>query len=149
MEIYEAIRRANLLRSNTIEDEQKYAWANDLDGQIAEMMGVDAPVNVFPDDRELLMPSPHEEIYQLYIVSKIDYYNNEIEMYTNDLMVYEAALSEAKAWWRRNNRPDSAGNWNASGVSVPSIPLDKLKDAVKNDIITEDEYKVITGIAYK
>lgn len=149
MTIFEAITRANTLRANTLGDAQKYAWVNDLDGQIAEMMGKDAPLSVFPEDRELLMPSPHEEIYQLYLVSKIDYYNNEIDMYTNDLMVYESALNEAKAWWRRNNRPASAGNWNTSGVSVPSIPLNKLKDAVKNGIITEDEYKSITGIEYK
>ena len=77
MTIFEAITRANTLRANTLGDAQKYAWANDLDGQIAEMMGKDAPLSVFPEDRELLMPSPHEEIYQLYLVSKIDYYNNE------------------------------------------------------------------------
>ena len=115
MKILEAIRRANNLRVNTIEDEQKYSWANDLDGQIAEMMGKDAPLSVFPDDRDLLMPTPYEEIYQLYLVSKIDYYNNEIDMYTNDLMVYESALNEAKAWWRRNNKPPHRGNWNLWG----------------------------------
>lgn len=118
MTIFEAITRANTLRANTLGDAQKYAWVNDLDGQIAEMMGMDAPLSVFPEDRELLMPSPHEEIYQLYLVSKIDYYNNEIDMYTNDLMVYESALNEAKAWWRRNNRPVSAGNWNTFGARV-------------------------------
>ncbi len=112
MKIKEAIRRANNLRANTIEDEQKYAWASDLDGQIAEMMGRDAPVSDFPDDRELLMPPPYEEIYQLYLVAKIDYYNNEIDLYTNDLMVYEEALAEAKAWWRRSNKPPQRGNWN-------------------------------------
>lgn len=111
MKILEAIRRANALRANTIEDEQKYAWASDLDGQIAEMMGLDVTVSSFPDDRELLMPPPYEEIYQLYLVAKIDYYNNEIDMYTNDLMVYEEMLAEAKAWWRRSNKPPHRGNW--------------------------------------
>lgn len=112
MTIFEAITRANTLRANTLGDAQKYAWVNDLDGQVAEMMGLDAPVNTFPDDRELLMPSPYEEIYQLYLVAKIDYYNNEIDMYTNDLTVYEEMLAEAKAWWRRNNKPPHRGNWN-------------------------------------
>ena len=118
MTIFEAITRANTLRANTLGDAQKYAWLNDLDGQIAEMMGLDAPASTFPDDRELLMPPPHEEIYQLYLVAKIDYYNNEIDMYTNDLMVYGEMLAEAKAWWRRNNKPPQRGSWKVWGREV-------------------------------
>lgn len=127
MKINEAIRRANLLRGNTISDEQKYAWVNDLDGQIAEMMGKDAPASVFPEDRELLMPAPYEEVYQLYLVSKIDFYNNEIEMYANELTVYEAAINEAKAWWRRNNRPATRGNWNLHGVAEDKTIVEELE----------------------
>lgn len=149
MKILEAIMRADSLRPNTLREYQKYAWASDLDGQIAEMMGLDAPASTFPEDRELLMPPPYEEIYQLYLVAKIDYYNNEIDMYTNDLMVYEEMLAEAKAWWRRNNKPPHRGNWNLFGMGgIDSIPLSKLKRAVKNGIISKDEYKAITGIEY-
>ena len=111
MYLKEAIKRADALRMNTVSDEQKAAWASDLDGQLAEMFGIEPPVNNWPDDRELLMPSPHEEIYQLYLICKIDYYNQEMNLYANDLAVYNAALAEAQAWYRRKHRPRSRGNW--------------------------------------
>lgn len=111
MTVSETIKRADALRMNTISDEQKAAWVCDLDGQLAEMFGIEPPANEWPKDRVLLMPSPHEEIYQLYLICKIDYYNQEMKQYANDLAVYNAALAEAQAWYRRNHRPRCDGNW--------------------------------------
>lgn len=111
MTVKETITRADALRMNTISEEQKAAWVSDLDGQLAEMFGVDPPVNEWPKDRELMMPAPHEEIYQLYLICKIDYYNQEMKMYANDLAIYNAALAEAQAWYRRHHRARCDGNW--------------------------------------
>ena len=112
MKVSEAIKRADALRMNTVSDEQKAAWVLYLDGQLAEMFGAEPPANNWPEeDRILLMPSPHEEIYQLYLICKIDYYNQEMNMYANDLAFYNAALAEAKAWYRRNHRPLCKRNW--------------------------------------
>lgn len=111
MTVKEAVKRADALRMNTVSEEQKAAWVHDLDGQLAEMFGVVPPANNWPEDRELLMPSPHEEIYQLYLICKIDYYNQEMKLYANDLAIYNAALAEAQAWYRRNHRPRCDGNW--------------------------------------
>lgn len=103
-----AISRADALRPNTISEEQKAAWLSDLDGQLSEMLEVEPQKNPFPEDFALLMPAPHEEIYQLYLICKIDYYNQEFTMYANDLAVYEAALAEAQAWYRRHHKPKRA-----------------------------------------
>lgn len=111
MTVKESIKRADALRMNTVSEEQKAAWVCDLDGQLAEMFGVEPPANNWPEDRELLMPSPHEEIYQLYLICKIDYYNQEMSLYANDMAIYNAALNEAVAWYRRKHRPSCAGNW--------------------------------------
>lgn len=112
MTVKEAMKRADALRMNTVSDEQKAAWVSDLDGQLAEMFGIEPPVNNWPEeDRVLLMPSPHEEIYQLYLICKIDYYNQEMNLYANDMAIYNAALAEAQAWYRRHHRPICAGNW--------------------------------------
>ena len=107
----EALRRADLLRQNALPEEQKAAWLCELDGKVAEMMGADVPENVFPEDRELLMPAPYDNIYELYLVSMIDYYHQETELYANDRTIFNTAFVEAKAWWRRNNRPAPRGNW--------------------------------------
>lgn len=108
----EAIRRADELRPNALGEEQKAAWIFDLDGQIADMMQTVPTANTFPDlDVTLLMSAPHEEIYPLYLVCKIDFYNQEMNMYANDRAIYEGAMQEAAAWYRRNNRPVSHGVW--------------------------------------
>jgi hypothetical protein len=106
-----AISRADALRLNTISEEQNAAWLSDLDGQLAEMFGMEAPKNRFPEDFPLLMPAPHEEIYQLYLICKIDYYNQEMALYANDLAVYMQALAEARAWYRRTHRPQKDKEW--------------------------------------
>lgn len=121
MYLKEAIRRADALRLNTVSEEQKAAWLSDLDGQLAEMFGAEPqenkqaenepPKSEWPEDRELLMPPPHEELYQLYLVCKIDYHNQEMGLYANDLAIYNAALAEAQAWYRRHNQPACSGNW--------------------------------------
>lgn len=114
MRVKEAIKRADVLRMNTVSDEQKAAWVSDLDGQLAEMFGIEPPANNWPEeDRELLMPPPHEEIYQLYLICKIDYYNQEMKLYANDLAVYSAALAEAQAWYRRHHRAHRTAEWRS------------------------------------
>ena len=112
MRVKEAIKQANSLRDNLLPDEQKAAWLFNLDGEIAEMMEIDAPVNTWPeDDAELLMPAPHDDIYTFYLVAMIDYYNQESTLYANDMNIFNQAMKGARAWWRRNNRPTSAGDW--------------------------------------
>jgi len=106
-----AIARADGLRMNAIKEEQKYAWLYELDGKLAETLDTLPPVNPFPEDGELLMPAPCDNIYELYLVAMIDYYNQEITLYANDMQMFNAALEEAKAWWRRRNRPPKNGNW--------------------------------------
>ena len=112
MTVKEAMKRADALRMNTVSDEQKAAWVSDLDGQLAEMFGIEPPVNNWPEeDRVLLMPAPHDDVYVFYLVAMIDYYNQESTMYVNDMDIYNRAMKDARAWWRRGHRPKSAGDW--------------------------------------
>lgn len=112
MKVSQVIVRADALRPNMIPEEQKAAWVCDLDGQLAEMMGAPLRPNRWPEeDRELLMPPPHEEIYQLYLLCRVDQYNQEMGLYANDLVSYRTALGEAQAWWRRRHRPRRRRSW--------------------------------------
>ena len=111
MKLSIAMARADELRPSTASEEQKAAWVCELDAQLAEMMAVPVPENQWPQDRELLMPPPHEELYQLYLCCKLDYYNQEMDLYANDIQLYNAALAEAQAWWRRHHRPPDRRSW--------------------------------------
>lgn len=111
MNTADVIAKADGLRMNTLEDEQKARWIYELDCSIAEIMDKPAPEWRFPDNRELLMPMQHEDVYVKYLVAMIDYYNGESALYANDITIYESAMKEARAWYIRNNRPKSSGNW--------------------------------------
>lgn len=111
MKINDAIVAADELRMNTLDDEQKAKWLYELDCAVAEIMGKAAPTWKFPENKELLIPMQHEEVYVKYLVAMIDYYNGESELYANDITLYEQAMKEFRSWYIRNNRPRSAGGW--------------------------------------
>lgn len=111
MRIKEAIARADKLRPNTIDDAQKAAWIYEIEGKLAETMKTEAPERLWPEDQELSMPSPYDNIYALYIMAMADFANMETDEYTNDMTVFNAAYAEAVAWWRRHHRPKQFQNW--------------------------------------
>lgn len=112
MKVTEAIAKANELRPNALNDEQKARWLYELDCDVADLKGVEHPAFEWPEvDAELLMPAPHDNIYVLYLAAQIDYYNQESTLYMNDMTVFNSAYDDACAWWRRNNVPESRGNW--------------------------------------
>lgn len=124
MTVTEAIARADELRPNALGEEQKAAWLRQLEGQLWELWerdGTPLPPErekLWPwrmtwpeEDPKLLLTGPQEELYQLYLMAKIDYYNQEMDLYMNDMTLYNAALSEAQAWWRRHHRPRRGKNW--------------------------------------
>ena len=106
-----AIAKANELRLNALDDAQKAGWLYELEGKLAEMMELPVPENIWPENAELQMPTPYDNIYELYLVALIDYYNGETDLYANDMALYDQALAEGMAWWRRTHRPENSGNW--------------------------------------
>lgn len=113
MTVREAIKRADALRPNTLGGEDKARWLRALETEYAETMGAELPENKWPEDQELLMPEPHDESYVWALCASIDLANAETELYANDHVLANAASAEAKAWWRRHNRPRASGNWRA------------------------------------
>lgn len=111
LKLYEAIKKADLLRENMIPEEIKAEWIFNLECEFAEMMGIDTPENSFPANIELMMPYPYDESYYLYLITMIDYSNQDIAMYENSRVLSNESIQRAKAWYRRNHRPATSGNW--------------------------------------
>lgn len=137
MTVKEGIARADELRPNALGEEQKVQWLRQLDGQLWEVRerdegpggsgtrpyrgqeeGGQAGGPGWPwemtwpeEDPPLLFTGPYEELYQHYLMAKIDYYNQETDLYLNDMAAYNGALGEAMAWWRRHHRPQRGKNW--------------------------------------
>lgn len=105
MKLRKAMARADELRPNAISEEHKAEWVHQLEGRIAETLEAEPPENSWPEDRELLMPHPWDNVYELWLCCMIDFANTDLQRYQMDAAVYEAAYEQAVAWWRRNHRP--------------------------------------------
>ena len=81
MKLKEAIRKANALRPNTIEEEQKVKWIAELECEYAEIMRVPLPDDGWAEqDPTLLMPYPKDDTCILYLLAKIDFAHEEMEL---------------------------------------------------------------------
>lgn len=63
MKAREAIKQADALRPNCIDTEVKANILRELENEYAELMGVELPENLWPEDQSLLMPVPHDNSY--------------------------------------------------------------------------------------
>lgn len=111
MTIKETIKKADRLRPNAINDEQKADWVWSLETDIADLIGADMKANPFPADVDLTMPAPYDGIYSLYLMAMIDNYNQDSTLYANDMTMFNEAYGEARRWWRRHHLPFENKNW--------------------------------------
>ena len=134
MKLREAIARADQLRPNALSNDLKAMWVYDLEGEIAELMDKDFVPNPYPQDSEedLLMPYPKDNIYYLYLMAMIDNALEDTGLYVNDMTIANAAIDEAKRWWRRHNL-------KKSGQYIRAFPWQpQIKSEVKEDETPED-----------
>ena len=100
---------------NTFDEEMKFHWLANLDGQISRLVlqSEEPVVYEYPKDmdRNLLVDAPFDGIYAMYLEAQIHLHNREYDDYNNAAMVYSSLLDEYKKWYIRENRPKSAGNF--------------------------------------
>lgn len=117
MTAYEAVKQADRMRPNDLTMEDKISFIYELEGRFAQMMGKKAPINPYEegsgedDYPPLLIKAPYYEVYKLYAAAKIDFYNEEGNLYENDMAAANAVISEIQAKYRREHTPPSSGNW--------------------------------------
>lgn len=135
MNLLKSIARADSVRPNAIDNDLKADWIMELEAEIAECMDAELPENTFPNDMELLMPYPHDNIYYLFLCAKIDFAMEDTESYVNDMAAANQAIDEAKKWWRRHNIKKSRQYIRA----FPWQPVIKEKEDVTNNTDSETE----------
>jgi hypothetical protein len=116
MKISEAIEKADSIRPNTVRYEDKKKWLLTLEAEMAELMEVAMPQYPDDEDTELLMPSPSDEMYPLYLLPYIDFVLEESDLYQMDSAMSEQAVSEARRWYRRHNSCQAMSDLNIEGV---------------------------------
>lgn len=110
--INEVMERVRRTKPNTIEDKDQAQWLLTLDGRVyEEVTKADVPetlpVKVWPEDgdKSLLVESPYDGIYDLYLTAMICFALGEYGDYNNVLDQFDRTFNDFRAWWRRNHVP--------------------------------------------
>ena len=130
-----AIEIVDRVKPNSYSEEDKLRWIDELDGmvkrlvfqwdekylksietqykngqikekQYTEFMNK-AKQYSYPEDmdKDLLITSPFENLYPLYLEAQIDYHNREYAHYNNSALMFETQYSEYRKAYIREHRP--------------------------------------------
>ena len=109
MTISEAISLIDTLRPNLRSGAEKCAWLYELDSKTSLQVYRSTPpepYNVLTDGaKKLLIDSPYDDLYVLYLITKLDFFDGEYARYTNDATVFNSEFSDFAKNWRRDHRP--------------------------------------------
>lgn len=115
MTIIEAINKIDALKHNTFSKEDKIGWLSTLDGIIKkeiidthegyEKVTFNCYDESTPNNTELLVPAPYEDIYIKWLEAQIDYHTGEIGKYSNSMIMYNSAYSAFERHYNRANMP--------------------------------------------
>ncbi len=113
MKLNELIEKITVLRGQQYGTEMIMGWINEIEGQVIEEVinqaeGFDIefrPLDYQLDaEKELSIPDRFQDVYINYLLSKVDFHNEETERYNNDVIMYNAAYENYAAWFRRQHR---------------------------------------------
>lgn len=97
MTINNAIERADNLRPNPFEEEQKVRWLSELDGKIAREVLKDknfSGYDLAPDaEKRLLLPDEYGDVYLFYLCAMIDFFSRDYSEYNNSMEMFNQAFS--------------------------------------------------------
>ena len=106
------IEHVDRMNPNVFTEMDKYEWMKTLDGLVAnEVLQEEAPDYALPEDADtpLLVQSPFDDIYRLYVTAMIYLHNREYDHYNNAVMVFNERYEQYRKWYIRNHRPGSSG----------------------------------------
>ena len=112
--INDVIEKVDKLKPNTYDSKDKFDWINELDGLIFQNIlsrAEDTDFTFTPYDYEtdidadVLVQAPYNDIYFYFLSAKIDYNDNEITSYNNNISTYNSYYDDFAAFYRRNHVP--------------------------------------------
>lgn len=108
MKVRKAIDTADRrLSGNSYTKGEKIEWLKTLESMWSEFLltlGYKSESYDFEDDAaELTIKAPYDEIYVIWLIMKMHYYNGEIDLYNNSAEVFNNLLHEAKKSFTKTN----------------------------------------------
>ena len=114
MKLIELLEAVTALRGQQYATDTLAGWVNEIEGQVIEEVinaaeGFDlefVPMEYgVEDDRELTVPDRFQDVYINYLLSKIDFNNQETERYNNDVVMFNSSYESFAGWFRRKHVP--------------------------------------------
>lgn len=115
MTIAEAINSIDALKPNSYSESEKVAWLSKLDATIKKEVidthegGEDIDFDGYDKytmlDTDLIVKAPFDDIYPLWLESRIDYYNREYGAYNNSVTAFNTAYSSFERAYNRDHMP--------------------------------------------
>jgi len=95
-------------------DTAALTWDRVMDSNQCTACGwTDIPQTVrqYPEDgdKPLLVEAPYDNLYDLYVMAQVDFYNREADNYNNSALAFNTALDEYKKDYHRSHAPIGAG----------------------------------------
>lgn len=139
MKINQVIALADELKPNDFSPELKISWLNQVEGMVQTEVflwdRIDFVTYSYPEDleRELLVSSPFDKIYAVYLSAMIDFAHGEYNKYQNTIELFNAYYDEFVRWYADNYAPADGNR------ATPSYYVSAYGVAVKNGYTGSEE----------
>lgn len=98
---------ANKLRPNSISNDIKLLWLTEIEGQLAYDDGGEIKYSIDTDTgNNLLIANPYDRIYVDYLITMIDFHNDDLTKYNADLTQFAESYSKYRNNQSRNESID-------------------------------------------
>lgn len=115
MKISDAIAFADSLFPNTYSREEKKKWLSEIDTRIYQtiiskhegnpLSSFDGYTEETPDDTELLVREPYDELYIHYLEYKISYFDHDYSHYNAAASMFSALYNDFAVHYNQEHRP--------------------------------------------
>ena len=119
MTIMEAIQKLDRLKFNTYSQNDKVDWLSRLDSMVKQQIidahegGADVAFAGYdentPLETQLLVPPPHDEMYQRWMEAQIHYNNGEYDKYNNAIIIFNTVFEAYHSHYIRTHKPVGTG----------------------------------------
>lgn len=121
MTVIGAINHIDAVKPNTYTQTEKIRWLSILDGMVKKEIIDTHEGEAFEfteyDDasltKELLVPTPYDDVYIKWLEAQIDYANGEYGKYNNSITMFNSAYMNYATYYNRTHMPKQVAikNW--------------------------------------
>ena len=114
MTLREVLNKVNTEKPNSFTDAYLTKIVNEVEAMVYDYLETPDEDRIYytlPDDIDvsLNIPEPYSSAYEAYLKARLDYANEEYELYSNNQAQFEADFDDWKAYAMRHGQVDTSG----------------------------------------